>query len=54
MGKNIKKHDALKLELINFVESIKGNEKPIVDGQTGRNALAMALNIQKMIQKELF
>ena len=54
MRPNIKKHDALKLELINFVESIKGNEKPIVDGQTGRNALAMALNIQKMIQKELF
>tara|TARA_B100000427_G_C15505826_1_gene593911 strand:+ start:810 stop:1799 length:990 start_codon:yes stop_codon:yes gene_type:complete len=53
MKPNIKKYDALKLELINFVNSIEGQDEPIVNGQAGRDALAIALRIQKMIQKDI-
>ena len=51
---NIKKHDALELELRNFSNSIIGKEKPIVDGNSGRDALAIALDIQKIIKKDFF
>jgi len=47
------KSDALKLELINFVRSIKGHEKPIVDGYAGREALKIAIEIQNEIIKEV-
>jgi len=43
------KQDALKMELTNFVNSIKGVEKPIVDGKAGRNALELAIKIQDKI-----
>ena len=43
------KQDALKMELTNFVNSIKGVEKPIVDGRAGRNALELAIKIQDKI-----
>ena len=43
--------DALKLELINFINSIKGKEKPIVDGYAGREALKIAIEIQDKIIK---
>ena len=43
--------DALKLELINFINSIKGKEKPIVDGYAGREALKIAIEIQNKIIK---
>ena len=43
------KKDALKMELTNFVNSIKGVEKPIVDGKAGRNALELAIKIQDKI-----
>ena len=43
------KKDALKMELTNFVNSIKGLEKPIVDGKAGRNALELAIKIQDKI-----
>ncbi len=54
MKPNIKKHDALELELRNFSNSIIGREKPIVDGKSGADALAIALNIQKIIKKDFF
>ena len=54
MKPNIKKHDALELELRNFSNSIIGKEKPIVDGKSGADALAIALNIQKIIKKDFF
>ena len=43
--------DALKLELINFINSINGKEKPIVDGYAGREALKIAIEIQNKIIK---
>ena len=51
---DIKKHDALELELRNFSNSIIGTEKPIVDGKSGADALAIALKIQKIIKKDFF
>ena len=39
MKPNLKKHDALELELKNFLYSIIGKEKPVVDGKSGRDAL---------------
>ena len=48
---SIMNKDALKLELINFINSIKGIEKPIVDGIAGREALKIAIEIQNEITK---
>ncbi len=45
----IQKRDALKYELINFVNSIQKKEKPLVDGLSGRNALEIAMKIQNKI-----
>ena len=45
--------DALRLELTNFIESIQGKSKPIVDGKAGRDALEVAINIQKMIIEDI-
>ena len=49
----IKKIDALQMELANFIESIQGTAKPIVDGKAGRDALEVATNIQKMIIEDI-
>lgn len=49
----IKKIDALQMELANFIESIRGTAKPIVDGKAGRDALEVAANIQKMIIEDI-
>ena len=49
----VKKEDALKLELINFVNSIDGRDKPIVNGLEGREALKVAIQIQDTIMKDL-
>lgn len=49
----IKKIDALNLELKNFIASIRGTEKPIVDGLAGRNALDVAVKIHDMILEDL-
>ena len=54
MKPDIKKHDPLELELRNFSNSIIGKEKPIVDGKSGADALAIALDIQKNIKKDFF
>ncbi len=45
--------DALKSELNNFVQSILGNETPIVDGKAGLDALSIALQIQEMIIQDI-
>jgi len=49
----IEKIDALRLELTNFIESIQGKSKPIVDGKAGRDALDVATNIHKMIIEDI-
>ncbi|MEJ5299755.1 MAG: UDP-2,3-diacylglucosamine diphosphatase LpxI [Thermodesulforhabdaceae bacterium] len=43
--------DALLEELQSFVESIRSGSKPLVDGQTARKALAVAMEISKFIAK---
>ena len=45
----VTKKDALKMELKNFVQSILGNETPLVDGHAGRQALDVAIKIQDKI-----
>ena len=45
--------DALKAELENFANSVKGSATPIVDGQAGKNALELAINIHDLILKDL-
>ncbi|MEA1882720.1 MAG: Gfo/Idh/MocA family oxidoreductase [Candidatus Marinimicrobia bacterium] len=49
----IKKQDALKLELENFIESVQGKAQPIVDGLAGRNALDVAIQIHDKILEDL-
>jgi len=49
----IKKTDALKMELENFLESINGTASPIVDGKAGRDALDLALKIHDLILEDL-
>jgi predicted dehydrogenase len=45
--------DPLKMELQNFISSIKGKETPIVSGKDGRDALKVAIEIQEMIIKDI-
>ena len=45
--------DALKAELENFTNSVKGLATPIVDGQAGKNALELATNIHDLILEDL-
>lgn len=49
----IKKHDALKMELQNFIDSVKGKATPIVSGQDGRDALNVAIQIHNKILEDL-
>ena len=49
----LKKRDLLNVELKNFIEVIKNNEQPIVDGVEARNALQVAIQIQDMIIKDI-
>ena len=48
----ITKKDPLQMELVNFINSIKGKETPIVTGEEGRNALEVATKIQNMINHQ--
>jgi len=50
---SVKKVDALKMELENFVASVEGRSAPIVSGFEGREALAVALLIQDKIEQTL-
>ena len=45
----VQKFDALKEELLHFIESIKKSQKPYTDGKSATDALALALEIQKII-----
>jgi len=45
--------DPLKMELENFILSILGKETPIVSGKAGRDALEVAMEIQRMIIQDL-
>ena len=50
---DLEKHDLLGLEIKNFIRSIKGKEKPIVNGVEARNALEVVININNMILEDL-
>ena len=45
--------DSLRMELLNFVKSIKGESEPIVSGEKAKEALKVALDIQKAIKQDL-
>ena len=45
--------DALRMELQNFIKSVQGKETPIVSGEAGRDALKIAIEIQKMIIQDI-
>ena len=45
--------DPLQMELENFIYSIQGKETPIVSGEAGRDALKIAIEIQKMIIQDI-
>ncbi len=47
----IEKEQPLKKELASFVECIIQNKPPLVSGEAGRQALKLALDIQKLIWK---
>ena len=50
---NLEKYDMLGLEIKNFIASIKGKEKPIVNGIEARNALDAVIKINNMILEDL-
>jgi len=45
--------DPLKEEVKSFVQSVKNNKPPLVSGEDGRKALALALEINSCIKKRL-
>jgi predicted dehydrogenase len=45
--------DALQMELMNFIKSIRGQETPIVTGKAGRDALEVAMEIQQLIIQDI-
>ncbi len=49
----VKKQDALKMELTNFIQAVQGKDPPIVDGRAGRDALKIALKIHDLILEDL-
>jgi len=48
----IEKEQPLKKELASFIDSVIQNRSPLVSGEVAREALALALKIQKIIWKE--
>lgn len=49
----VEKVDALQMEMDNFANVVRGKEKPIVDGQAGRDALEVATHIHDLIIEDL-
>ena len=47
----IKKEEPLKKELVSFVDCVMHKEKPLVSGEEGKRALAVALEIGKKIRE---
>ena len=50
----IPKHDALKKELIHFVDSIQNVKQPETDGISATETLSLALEIQKIIDQQTY
>lgn len=48
---NIKKQQSLKKELFSFIECIRLGREPLVSGKEGRDALKIALDITRKIQR---
>ena len=48
---DITKTDSLKEELTDFIDCVRTKKKPLVSGEEGRQALAIALEISKKIHK---
>jgi predicted dehydrogenase len=46
----IRKDEPLKLELAHFVECVKARQRPLVSGESGKQALDLALEITRQIQ----
>ena len=46
------KGNPLKLELISFINSVKNNTPPIIDGSFALDALSCAIKIQNIINDE--
>lgn len=51
--KNIERADALLLELLAFVQAVINKTPPVVSGEDGRRALAVALAITGSIEHRL-
>ena len=49
---DIAKTDSLKEELADFIECVRTKKRPLVSGEEGREALAVALEISKQIHAE--
>ena len=49
----IEKEQPLKKELASFIDCVRNNTEPLVSGPVGRQALAVALAVQKKIWKQL-
>ncbi len=49
---DITKSDSLKEELLDFVDCVRHHKRPLVSGEEGRAALALALQISGQIQNE--
>jgi hypothetical protein len=49
----VEERDALEEEIGAFIESVRSGCPPCVDGEQGRNALAVALEISRQIQESI-
>lgn len=49
---DIKKSDSLKEELSDFIDCVREHKRPLVSGEEGRAALALALQIVKQIEEQ--
>ena len=45
-------HNALKIELESFIDSVAASKKPLVDGQSGLRALKLAIKIQDSLKND--
>ena len=46
---SLEKQEPLNLELRHFLSCIKDKKPPLISGETGRQALAIALDVMKML-----
>ncbi|MEE4312357.1 MAG: Gfo/Idh/MocA family oxidoreductase [candidate division KSB1 bacterium] len=50
---NVEEVNALKEELISFIDCVQNSRQPIVSGEDGREALRVAIEITNLIEKQL-